>query len=60
MTNINLEQSMNETRVRGNPFHFAILLDDHGTELAITEEMIQQACADLAKRCQFPEHRQAA
>ncbi len=60
MINTNLEQSMNETRALGNPFHFAILLDDQGTELVITEEMIQQACADLAKRCQFPERRQAA
>lgn len=60
MINTNLEQSMNETRTVGNPFHFAILLDDQGTELAITEEMIQKACADLAKRCQFPERRQAA
>ncbi|MDO9620618.1 MAG: hypothetical protein Q7I91_01795 [Moraxellaceae bacterium] len=42
-----------------NPFHFAILLDEQGREIAITEEMIQKACADLAERCQFPS-RQAA
>ena len=29
-------------------------VDEQGREIAITEEMIQQACADLAKRCQFP------
>ncbi|MDP1540301.1 MAG: hypothetical protein U0998_09530 [Moraxellaceae bacterium] len=37
-----------------NPFHFAILLDEQGREIAITEEMIQKACAELAERCQFP------
>jgi EAL domain-containing protein (putative c-di-GMP-specific phosphodiesterase class I) len=42
-----------------NPFQFAILLDEQGREIAITEEMIQKACADLAERCQFPS-RQAA
>lgn len=57
---IHQEKSMNEKRDSGNPFHFAILLDEQGREIAITEEMIQQACADLAKRCQFPAARQAA
>lgn len=56
----NLEMSMNEKRQTSNPFHFAILVDEQGREIAITEEMIQQACADLAKRCQFPTARKAA
>ena len=57
---IQTEKSMNEKRVIGNPFQFAILLDDQGHEIAITEEMIQQACADLAKRCHYPTARKAA
>lgn len=56
----NLEKSMIETRPSGNPFAFAILLDDQGHEIAITEEMIQKACDDLAKRCQYPAARKAA
>lgn len=56
----NLEKSMIETRQSGNPFAFAILLDDQGHEIAITEEMIQKACDDLAKRCQYPAARKAA
>ncbi|WP_158249324.1 PA1571 family protein [Amnimonas aquatica] len=56
----NLEMSMNEKRQASNPFQFAILVDEQGREIAITEEMIQQACADLAKRCQFPAARKAA
>jgi len=54
------EQNMIETRPQGNPFAFALLLDDNGHEIAITEDMIRQACEDLAKRCQYPTARQAA
>ena len=57
---IHQEKSMNEKHSASNPFHFAILLDEQGREIAITEEMIQSACAELAKRCQFPAARQAA
>jgi len=56
----NLEMSMNEKLSVINPFQFAILVDEQGREIAITEEMIQQACADLAKRCQYPATRKAA
>lgn len=56
----NQAQIMNETQYLGNPSQFAILLDDQGHEMVITEEMIQRACADLAKRCQFPTTRHAA
>ena len=56
----NLEMSMNEKLQTSNPFQFAILVDDQGHEIAITEEMIQKACDDLAKRCQFPSVRHAA
>jgi len=56
----NLEKSMIEKRTTGNPFAFATLLDEQGHEIAITEEMIQKACDDLAKRCQFPAARKAA
>lgn len=56
----NVEMSMNEKLHTSNPFQFAILVDDQGHEIAITEEMIQKACADLAKRCQFPTARKAA
>lgn len=49
----------NENTAMINPFQFATLLDDQGREIAITEEMIQKACAELAERCQFPS-RQAA
>lgn len=56
----NLEMSMNEKLQTSNPFQFAILVDDQGHEIAITEEMIQQACADLAKRCHYPTARKAA
>lgn len=53
------ELNMNSQRPAINPFQCALLLDDQGHEIAITEEMIQQACADLAKRCQFPEKKAA-
>jgi len=44
----------NEANAMVNPFHFAILLDEQGREIAITEEMIQKACAELAERCHYP------
>ena len=53
-------QIMNETQHLSNSMHFATLLDEQGHEMIITEEMIQRACADLAKRCHFPSIRQAA
>lgn len=53
------ELNMNSQRPAINPFQFAMLLDEQGREIAITEEMIQKACADLAKRCQFPEKKAA-
>ncbi len=52
-------QQASDNKANIDPFHFAILLDDEGHEIAITEEMIQQACAELAQRCHFPS-RQAA
>lgn len=36
-------------------FHVAILLDEQGREIAITEDMIQRACEELAQRCHFPQ-----
>lgn len=53
-------QHHNDSHQYSNAFQFAALVDDQGREIAITEEMIQQACADLAKRCHFPDSRQAA
>jgi hypothetical protein len=58
MNTVNL--SHNENRQYSNAFQFSVLVDEQGRETTITEEMIQQACADLAKRCHFPENRQAA
>lgn len=52
--------SHTEHRHLSTAFQFAVLVDDQGHEIAITEEMIQKACADLAKRCHFPDNRQAA
>lgn len=54
------ELNMIESRPQVNPFAFALLLDEQGHEIAITEDMIRKACEDLAKRCQFPAGRQAA
>lgn len=42
------EQNMIESRPQGNPFAFALLLDEQGHEIAITEDMIRKACEDLA------------
>lgn len=55
-----VNHSHSENRQPSNALAFAVLVDEHGREIAITEEMIQQACADLAKRCHFPENRHAA
>lgn len=55
-----VHHSHTDTHQHGNAFAFAVLVDEQGREIAITEEMIQKACADLAKRCHFPENRHAA
>ena len=57
MNTVNANHS--ENRQYSNAFQFAVLVDEQGHEIAITEEMIQQACADLAKRCHFPQSRAA-
>ena len=57
MNTVNANHS--ENRQYSNAFQFAVLVDEQGREIAITEEMIQQACADLAKRCHFPQSRAA-
>jgi len=33
---------------------WAVLLSDDGREVLITEDMIQKACAELARRCHKP------
>ncbi|MEO6698600.1 MAG: PA1571 family protein [Paraperlucidibaca sp.] len=58
MNTVNVSHT--ESHQYSNAFQFAVLVDEQGRETAITEEMIQRACADLAKRCHFPENRQAA
>lgn len=44
--------------LNSNPFQGAALLDEHGRETPITEEMIVHACDELMKQWHFP--RQAA
>lgn len=35
-------------------FHGAAIIDEHGKEVPITEEMIQKACDDLGNSWLFP------
>lgn len=40
--------------LNGNPFQCAVLLDEDGREIPITEEMIAKACDELMKQWHFP------
>lgn len=52
--NDNLFNALPANTLQGNPFQGAALLDEHGREIPITEEMIVQACDELLKLWQFP------
>lgn len=49
-----LMTAMNPYPAMTNPFQGAVLLDEQGREIPITEEMIARACDELMKQCHFP------
>lgn len=57
MNTVNTQHHSNDKAIAA--FHVAVLLDEQGHEIAITEEMIQRACEELAQRCHYP-HQKAA
>ena len=54
MTYVNENLLMMLHTEKDNPFQSAVLLDEQGREIPITEEMIMHACNELLKQWQFP------